>query len=374
MRRVALALAMPVALALAGCAGAGSGAAREAGAGSAGNSPGDHAPGAPLPGATSAGGSRGTALERREWVFAETRGIEIRTPRFVIRTTSEDALLRSRLPVLLEAAHDQYTRALGPLPAPVAPLETYVLASRTQWTRLARQMLGASATPYLNIARGGFAAEGRALLYDIGAPDTLLIAAHEGWHQYTQRTFRDPLPLWLEEGVASYMEGHRWDGPAPVFMGWSNPERFDELRAAMSTGRLLPLRDLLQVAPGALVDGNSAGALVYYAQAWALVHYLREECGPEGPAALSRLLADAADGRLRTVLTIRLGERGALAVLQRRTGTAVFEAYFGEDLSRHEAAYRAFVERIVRPGARDRIVAGLSPAGGAPVQASVPTE
>jgi hypothetical protein len=70
--------------------------------------------------------------------------------------------------------------------------------------------MGSDAEVYLKIQRGGFAASGRAILYDIGPRDTFAIAAHEGWHQYTQKSFRAPLTVSFEEGLATYMEGFRW--------------------------------------------------------------------------------------------------------------------------------------------------------------------
>ena len=78
------------------------------------------------------------------------------------------------------------------------------------------------------------------------------IAAHEGWHQYTQTTFQNPLPVWLEEGLACYMEGFGWNREGtgtPTFNAWKNPERFDALARAYRENRLQPLDSLFRYAP-----------------------------------------------------------------------------------------------------------------------------
>jgi hypothetical protein len=132
---------------------------------------------------------------------------------------------------------------------------------------MTRSLAGDQAETYLRIPRGGFALRGKGVYYDIGPRDTLSIAAHEGWHQYTQATFRHPLPLWLEEGIAAYFEGFRWDRTdrtLPVFLPWSNPQRFDTLREAVAADTLMPLRELLVSRPQDLLertDGRRAGLL-----------------------------------------------------------------------------------------------------------------
>jgi hypothetical protein len=97
--------------------------------------------------------------------------------------------------------------------------------------------------------------------------------------------------------------------------------------------------------------------LDFYAQAWALAHFLASERG-EG---LARLLTDAADGRLRRVVqaAARRSSDGPIqgpADLQR----ALFEAYFG-DLSSASAEFEGFIAAIVAPGGRGDVTAGRPP-------------
>ena len=255
------------------------------------------------------------------------------------------------------------------------------MARRGEWERLTKQLMGAQAEVYLLIPRGGFAADGRGVYYDIGTADTLSIAAHEGWHQYTQRTFRQPLPTWLEEGIATFMEGYRWEGMSPRFLGWSNMERFDQLRAAAAAGKLLPLEQILSTSPQELLDGpkktpaqGMSGAsleleasdgsnrlLTYYAQIWALTHFLREGEGGKYRESLTRLVADAAGGTLRARFVEVLGEDAAKSTMMLRRGPAGIVVYFNKDVDAFAAEYSRFVEQIVRTGSRDAAVQGLSP-------------
>ena len=128
------------------------------------------------------------------------------------------------------------------LPPPQIAMDTFMVASRPQWEDLTIRLMGERAPTYLRIDRGGFAAGGRGVFYTAGAGDdrtTLAIAAHEGWHQYTQRVMQDPLPVWLDEAMAAYCEGFRENPLLPAgveFLPWANPERFDQLRSCWARG------------------------------------------------------------------------------------------------------------------------------------------
>jgi hypothetical protein len=303
-------------------------------------------------------------LASEPWTFESATGQLIRTPSYRVYSTASRYSLTRRLPVFLECALIQYTTALCDLPRPKDIMETYVLANRPQWARVTQRFMGQEGEVYLKIQRGGFAARGRAILYDIGPKDTFAIAAHEGWHQYTQTTFRSPLPICFEEGVATLMEGFRWedsDRTRPRFLPWHNTERFEQLRAAHARGRLIPLAKLVQSSPQEIIDDSGDTALVYYAQVWALMHFLREGEGGMHRSAFERLLRDAAFGELARRIRRDAGSRAASAYAQRRTGSDVFKVYFGRTPEEMEPAYLAFVAHVVRVGARESIVAGRSP-------------
>lgn len=263
----------------------------------------------------------------------------------------------------MELALDHYRTAITDLPEPTGQMDTYIFADRPEWVRGTVGLLGDRARPFLEIRRGGFATGGTGMLWDIGVQDTLAIAAHEGWHQYTQTVFRERLPTVLEEAIAVYMEGFRWDGPSrrtPSFQPWANVERFDNLRRAAETNSLMSLQTLLSTAPGDLVSRVDNAVITYYAQGWALIHFLREAEDGRYRDGLERLLQDAASGRMRERVGRSIGSWGNRPVLN-APGPAVFAAYFGPELSRIDAEFQRFLDRITAPGAKTQIAIGQNP-------------
>jgi hypothetical protein len=312
----------------------------------------------------------GPATEVEPWSFNGTPGQLIRTPNYRIFTTEPPGRLTSRLPAFLEGALGHYRTLLtgvsDPLPEPRLRMDTFIMSSRSDWELLARQTLGGQADAYTRIQRGGFAYDGRALLFDLGTFDTFAVTAHEGWHQYTQRSFAQSLPIWLEEGIATLMEGHRWGGGAPRgsevrFLPWANVERFDQLRRALARGQLMPLAALLEAQPAQLISGGSNNpGLVYYAQVWALAQFLSEGADGRYRDGLIRAVRDASRGQLGAEVRRVLGPRAGGQMSLRR-GPAVFAAYFSPEIQTVESEYRNFIERLVAPGSRGAIVAGRSP-------------
>ncbi len=300
-------------------------------------------------------------ISREPWRFASAQGEIIRTPNYRIYTTETNSIMKDRLAVFAEYALTHYRQALTPLPRPPKRLDTYLMDNRPQWVSLTKRLLGPQGEPLLQIQRGGYASRGIGVYYDLGLYDTLAIAAHEGWHQYTQRTFADSLPIWLEEGVATFMEGHRWASSTPVFKPWSNIERFEHLRDAVADSMLLPLDELLSSSPQELLPRVDGSILNYYAQLWALVHFLNEGENGRYATPLRTLIADAAAGKLRKRLTTELGLRDARAAMASRTGALVFEVYFDVPLDEADKQYRAFVDRVIALESRSAIAAGRSP-------------
>lgn len=305
--------------------------------------------------------------DRRPWTYLGREGWLFVTPSVELRTTTTDRRLLTRLPPFLELAQANRLRMVTPLRRPEAPLETYVLGSRSEWEAMTRRLLGDLARPYLRIERGGYSAQGRGIFYDLGPRDTFVMAAHEGWHQLVQSSFADALPVWLDEGLACYAEGFRWrpdDPDRPEFLPWANEERYDQLRKAAAAGTLLPLGQLVNARPQDLIDTDRGGdpALTYYAQCWALVHFLVESDAGARRTGLERLLRDAQDGRLATRVQEAAGDREAATLRTRRTGAGALSAYWpDESVTGMDAAYQRFVARVVATGGRDRALGGRSP-------------
>lgn len=311
----------------------------------------------PLPIAASESGEVASKLTelpiiREAWHYAGYDGQFISTPHFRLYTTVQSEDFLDLLPVFYERALKNYTSALTKLPQPQVPLETYLFQNRRQWQTKTEEMLPEQAGMFSNLGRGGFTTRGTSVLYYIdrtwGYPrDTFAIAAHEGWHQYTQQTFRHQLPVWLEEGVATYMEGYRL-GPddLPVFSAESNRERRETLRSAVRRNNLVTLNELLTRSPQSFLSVSKDRLLVYYAQVWALTRFLAEGENGRYRGALAELLADAAEGRLASrMMTSNNGRRRAPSD---RVGLAVAREYFNRDLTQLEAQYMAFINEIVQ--------------------------
>jgi hypothetical protein len=302
--------------------------------------------------------------DRQPWTFRGDSGWAYYTPNSIIRTTSDDRKILERLPPFVELSILHYQSDLTRLPKPTEPIETYFFDNRTQWETLTRSLMGDKAGVYLSIERGGYSAKQIGVFYDIGPRDSFVICAHEGWHQYSHSTFKDPMPVWLDEGVACMMEGFRWDEQFPDhprFMPWANTERFDQLRDSYNSDQLMPIHSLLTLRPQDLITTSSGQptALTYYAQVWALVHFLNEGEGGRYESALKLLLSDIAAGEFR----VKLSDGDLRQFNTRRTGPATLLSYLpqGTTLRQLDLEYQRFIAQIVRVSSRNRIVMGQSP-------------
>lgn len=300
------------------------------------------------------------------WSFAGKAGECVDTGTHRVHSTLRDPVIRERMEIFLPTALDHYRQAIVPLPAPDGPIDVFLFGTRTDWLTYTRERLPQEAAMYEKIGRGGYTVDGDAVLYDIGRWDTFTIAAHEGWHAYTQRVFRHALPVWLEEGIACFMEGVRGgvDGAPPTFIPWRNFERFGELRDVVSRGRFIPLEELVQGTPQDSLETGRTTLLGYYAQVWALVHFLNEGEGGRYRAGLVRLLGDAVDGRIASTIweSSKAGTRNERRMaIGRQVGPAVLREYFSADSTRLSSEYEAFVRAIVQRGNGERIWRGEAP-------------
>ena len=302
--------------------------------------------------------------DKEPWTFRGTRGWAYHTPNSIIRTTTTDRKIIDRLPPFVELSLLHYQRDITRLPRPAETIETYFFDTRNQWETLTRSLMGELANVYLSIERGGYSAKHIGVFYDIGPKDSFVICAHEGWHQYSHSTFKDPMPVWLDEGVACYMEGFRWDEQFPDhprFMAWANLERFDQLREAHNAGTLMPIHSLLTLRPQDLIANSSSQpvALNYYAQVWALVHFLSEAEQQRYRAALESILQDISVGSYRT----QLSAQTLRSFNTRRTGAGTLLEYLpaGTTLRELDDQYQRFIARLVRVGSRNRVLMGQSP-------------
>lgn len=98
---------------------------------------------------------------------------------------------------------------------------------------------------------------------------TLQIAAHEYAHLLIKNAFRHT-PLWFKEGIAEYYGAFQLDGVRSFTFGSPLKGRIFTLR----NNPPLPLETLLTVEPDSPYYIESKKHAVFYAESWALVHYL----------------------------------------------------------------------------------------------------
>ena len=333
-----------------------------AGQGKASVAPATVAPTSTAAGALPASLATSPVVATRSWTWESTNGIEVETRHWSIKSSLRSANFLGSLPGFYEAALANYRTGLVPLPEPPQRMEACLFGTREEWARYTQHRLGDDAATYLKMGRGGFTTAGEAVLYDIGPRDTLAIAAHEGWHQYSQTTFRSALPVWLEEGIACYMEGFRMPpgAPVPTFLPWRNAERYSELRSAFRKGRLPALREFLEGSPQSFLAVSRDAQLAYYAQAWALVHFLREGEGGRWRPRLEAALQQAVRGELPAAA---------------RTGPGFLVIAIEPDFDAFARAYDRFVGALVDANSWDRVIRGespLEPATSAPDTTSLP--
>jgi hypothetical protein len=306
------------------------------------------------------------------WNFMGIAGQEIATRNFVVYTTLRSTLMLDRIPVFYEGCMDHYTTWFGELPQPPQRLTAFIFQDKRQWQNKTREILPDQADTFMSLGRGGFTTQGTAVLYDIGPSDTWAIAAHEGWHQYTQATFKHHLPVWLEEGIATYMEaiGFRRDGGLRL-RPWNNRERREALRRAVSESDLIPLPELLSRSPQAFLSSGKDRLLVYYAQVWALCRFLSEGMDRKYRPRLEEVLSDAAEGRLVGRLAgsrvLRTNRRTSVSQLA-RSGPAVLLEYFNPDMAAIEREYLDYLATLATTRGPERTVQARPPAATAAIE------
>ena len=305
------------------------------------------------------------------WEFRSFKGELVTTSTHRLHMTLPPGRLRDEVPMFMEKAVGHYQSMItnadeDGVTLPVTPdrLDVFLFGEREEWADWTRWRLGRDARLYLKIELGGYTIDSESVLFDIGRVDTLCLLAHEGWHQYTQAIFKHPLPVWLEEGLATYAEGHRFrrSDSAPIFMPWRNLERYWQLRIARREGRMIGVDELLDRTPQEFVARGEKALLTYYAQVWVMAHYLMEGRDGEYRAGLAKLVRDAAEGHITSSLydsAQNIGRRGRNPT--KSMADAIIAAYFDQDVLRFKLGYNEFLEKVLASGSGMYVWRGLSP-------------
>ena len=293
----------------------------------------------------------------RDWKFLGVDGTRIRTRHWDIRTTMRSERFKQILPAFYEMALDQYQNAFGvELPPPNRSLETYLFADRRQWKNKTRMILPDKASSFEGLGRGGFTTNGIAVLYDIDGygwhRDTLALGSHEGWHQYVQSTFKDQLPAWLDEGIATTMEGFSWRRGIK-FRPEANRERWSRLCDCVRNDRLMPLKKLLSAHPENYLNGKKQTLLDYYAQIWALTRFFQTdtECGYRDKVGNILLLAASGDLYRQLLRSEQLSSSNRKMIEDDGdAGMAIMEVFIEPDTERLEEDFKEWCHSLCRMG------------------------
>jgi len=302
------------------------------------------------PSTESNGASLATEVSRSPWNSSYSGGEVLTTRHYRIYTTSTDRRLLRLLPGFLEAAYANYLRLTGlaDKQAP-EPMPLYMMATRREWALLTENVVSrAQRSVYLSIEAGGYCYRGVCVFWDIGGAGTFAVAAHEGLHQFLYHRLKNPLPLWLEEGLCVSAEGHEITGNRVRFTPQRIASRIVNLRAAIVQGRWMPIRRILPLDGGDVAVKGTSHAVGYYAQLWALANFIRSH--PLYSEGLRRLFADAEAGRFRQALNIPPSVLRQLTRRGRRYNQTLAEPlmrhYITEDLDAFDREYLAFAKQV----------------------------
>ncbi|MFP4106015.1 MAG: hypothetical protein ACLFVU_07985 [Phycisphaerae bacterium] len=286
-----------------------------------------------------------TQTSSRSWSSKSFAGQQIDSTRYRLYTTAENYGLVRRMPGFMEAANDQYRRLTGLQPEEYQQkLPIYLMATRRQWASLTRRAVGRD----LPIAAGGYCYKGVCVFWDIGSYNTFSVAAHEGLHQFLYHHLEDPLPMALEEGLATISEGYEIRQEGVRFTPDKNSRRYTDLRAAIINRHWKSLDTLLYLNSEEANQGSQQESLSYYGQVWALMDFIQTDPGRK--AAFHRLLQDAAAGKLHETVGLSRRQFQALKKNQRqynrRVSRVLFVHYFGDDLETFEREYTRHARKL----------------------------
>lgn len=158
----------------------------------------------------------------------------------------------------------------------VEPTHVFVFATQSRFAPYCEALLRSTQCGHVT---GLFAdgSKGNFIVLSGGAKSGVSrVVYHELTHDLMANTNAQQ-PLWYQEGVAEYFSTFRTAG-SKVHLGVVVHEHLSWLRAEESLGsltkRLIPLRELFTVTEASPIYNERTRTGVFYAQSWALVHYL----------------------------------------------------------------------------------------------------
>lgn len=277
------------------------------------------------------------------WTFDESAGLKIRTPHYEIFTTVEDPGLTDALPQMMETAFAYYRHLLPTPREPNTPMQVYLFASRADWANFTQRFGSGRAGTLLQVRYGGYSEQGVTVIEYTSHQGAFPLMTHEGFHQFVYFCVPEPIPAWLNEGLAVICEGQRWSNGGLIrFDPKHNPRRQNDLAEAIFRKELLPLRELLRINAGHVVGGNPRGIANYYAQVWALMLFLQNGEGGKYAGGFERMLHKLAAGEAeQSIAAARVVSKGPAPA---GPGEALFRAFISDDLDLVESEFKRYLD------------------------------
>jgi hypothetical protein len=288
-----------------------------------------------------------------KWSNKYSDGLLIETRHYKVYTTLLEPLMLKQIPAFVEAAWREYQKQL---PTPVeseGKFTVYLFKDRPQWEEFSKQFTGDQWPAYEKIKKGAYYLKGACVAYNIGRSQTFSVIGHEGWHQFCHKYFKYRLPSWLDEGIAQLFEKSEFDKGQFVFKPAENLQRLGALKLIFQNKKIIPLRELISLNPSevAMWDESDKAVMAFYAQAYALVRFLREEDYGKRLANYQQMLLGALNGtwpldeneaRIASDRNIPL-----TAAWNRYIAQKLFDIYIGEEIEQVEPEYQRFCQKIV---------------------------
>jgi hypothetical protein len=292
-------------------------------------------------------------MSAEPWDNKYGSGLKLNTQHYEIYTTLLEPLMLRQVPGFMESAYRAYENQL---PEPVdstKKFKIYLFALRQQWEDFSVDFAGPQAHIYKKIQAGAYYLNGACVAYNIGRERTFSVLGHEGWHQFDKRHFKYRLPSWLDEGIAMQFEASRYKNGMFYFEPSRNLNRLGELKVTLLEGKMIPLSQLIALNPGEVLvtDEPEDSVRAFYAQAYALTRFLREDDYGKRLPNYHLLLMDGLNGKWPLspeAERIAIDRNIPLTIRwNRAVGSQLFKLYIGEDLNQIEQEYHKYCRKIV---------------------------
>ena len=151
--------------------------------------------------------------------------------------------------------------------------------------------------------------------------DTFGTIFHEYVHSLLNTTFgKSQVPPWFNEGLAEYYQTFAIEGDQKVQLGGLQNNHLLLLQQA----KLIPLKDFFAITNYSLHRNGNHSRSIFYAQAWALIHFLIQGNGGLNLENLGKFLGQ---------------------VMNKVEPEKAFQASFGSDYATMEKALKKYVEQ-----------------------------